>query len=190
MHTERQKKYCEKRLQKYGKEAIKEKESKRRKEKRKANIELDWQKDRVRKQRSRQNAAKKLLSSDSPVYESTCSLGKAVKKAQSAFPNSPRKRAVIVKKLSLQFSTYSVDSKPKAGPTALPEETKLSTIDFFIKDYISRQAPRKRDTIVVRSNGQKKTMQRWHLKMNIGEVMNYLKWSTQMQPLESLNLLS
>ena len=42
MHTERQKKYCEKQLQEYGKEAIKEKESKRRKEKRKANIELVW----------------------------------------------------------------------------------------------------------------------------------------------------
>ena len=62
MHAERQKKYCEKQLQKHGNEAIKEKELKRRKEKRKASIELVWQKDRVRKQRSRQNAAKKLLS--------------------------------------------------------------------------------------------------------------------------------
>ena len=46
---------------------------------------------------------------------------------------------------------------------------------FFIKDYVSHQAPRKRDTIVVRSNGQKKTMQRWHLTMNIGEVYELFK---------------
>ena len=39
-HAEGQKKYREKQFQKYGKEAIKEKESKRRREKRKANIEL------------------------------------------------------------------------------------------------------------------------------------------------------
>ena len=84
------------------------------------------------KAKKQTKCTKKLLSSDSPAYKSTCSLGKDVKKAQSAFPNSPRKRAVVVKKLSLQFSTYSVDSKPKAGPTALPEETKLSTIDILI----------------------------------------------------------
>ena len=35
MHAERQKKYCEKQLQKYEKEAIKEKELKRKKEKKK-----------------------------------------------------------------------------------------------------------------------------------------------------------
>ena len=173
--AERQKKYREKQLQKYGKEAIKEKESERKKEKRKANIELVWQKGRVRKQRSRQNAAKELLSSDSPAYKSTCSLGNAVKKAQSVWPNSPHKRAVIVKKLSLQFSTDSVDSKPKAGLTALPEKTKSPSINFFTRDDIFCHAPGKRDKIVLRSNGQKKTMQRRHLTMNISEVYQLFK---------------
>ena len=93
----------------------------------------------MRKQRNRQNAAKKLLSSDSSACKSTCSLGKAVKKVQSAFPNSPPERAGVVKKLSLQFSTDSVDSKPKTGLTALPEETKSSPINFFIRDDISPQ---------------------------------------------------
>ena len=40
MQPKRQAKYREKQLQKYGKEVIKEKESKSRKEKRRANIEL------------------------------------------------------------------------------------------------------------------------------------------------------
>ena len=122
-HAERQKKYRERQLQKYGKEAIKKKNQKGGKKK-EANIKLVQQKDRVRRQRSRQNVIKKLLSSDSPAYKSTCSLGKAVKKAQSALPNSPRKRAVAVKKLSLQFITDSVDAKPKAALTVLPEGTK------------------------------------------------------------------
>ena len=97
---------------------------------------------RVRKQRSKQNKAKNLFSNDSPAYQSTCSLGNAVQSA--------------LKKLSLQFNTYSVDSKPKAGPTALPEETKSSVIKFLIRNYISCQAPGKRNTIVVRSNGHEK----------------------------------
>ena len=189
MHPQGQKKYCEKQLQKCGKEAIKEKESKRRKEKRKANIELVQQKDRVRKQRDRQNAAKKLLSSDSSACKSTCSLGKAVKKAQSAFPNSPSTRAVVVKKLSLQFCTDSVDSKPNAGLAALPEETKSSAINFFIRDDISHQAPGKRDAIVVRSNEQKKTMQR-QLTMNISEVDELFKMEYPIAAIESLNLLA
>lgn len=122
-HAGRQKKYRERQIQKYGKEAIKKK-IKKEERKKKANIELVQQKNRVRRQRSRQNTIKKLLSSDSPAYKSTWSLGKAVKKAQSALPNSPRKRAVAVKKLSLQFITDSVDAKPKAGLTVLAEETK------------------------------------------------------------------
>ena len=122
-HAERQKNYRERQLQKYGKEAIKKKNQKGGKKK-EAKIKLDQQKDRVRRQRSRQNVIKKLLSSDSPAYKSTCSLGKAVKKTQSVLPNSLRKRAVAVKKLPLQFITDSVDAKPKAGLTVLPEETK------------------------------------------------------------------
>ena len=124
-YAKKKKKYRERQLQYNGKEAIKKKKRiKKEERKTRANIELVQQKDRVRKQRSRQNAIMKLLSSDSPAYKSTCSLGKAVKKAQSALPNSPRKRAVAVKKLSLQFITDSVDAKPKAGLTVLPEGTK------------------------------------------------------------------
>ena len=77
----------------------------------------------MRRQRNRQNVAKKLLSSSSPAYKSMCSLSKVVKKAQSALSNPPCKGA-IVKKLSFQFSAGAIDSKPKARPTALPEETK------------------------------------------------------------------
>ena len=121
-HAGRQKKYREKQLQKYGKEAIKK--NQKGGKKKKANIELVQQKNRLRRQRSRQNTIKKLLSSDSPPYKSTWSLGKAVKKAQSALPNSPRKKAVAVKKLSLQSITDSVDAKPKAELSVLAEETK------------------------------------------------------------------
>ena len=41
-------------------------------------------------------------------------------------------------------------------------------------DDTSHQAPGKRET-VVRSDGQKKTIQRWHLSMNISEVYELFK---------------
>ena len=84
-----------------------------------------------------------------------CSLSKVVKKAQSALSNPPCKGA-IVKKLSFQFSAGAIDSKPKARPTALPEETKSSEINFFMWDDLVRHMG-KRDTIIVWSNGKKKT---------------------------------
>ena len=75
------------------------------------NIMLVQQKESVRKKRSRQNASQKLLSSDSLVYKSTCSLSKTVMKAQSALPISSHKRATLMKKLSLQFNTDSVNQE-------------------------------------------------------------------------------
>lgn len=75
------------------------------------NIVLVQQKDSVRKKRSRQNASQKLLSSDSLVYKSTCWLSKTVMKAQSALPISSHKRATLMKKLSLQFNTDSVNQE-------------------------------------------------------------------------------
>ena len=47
----------------------------------KANIELVQQKDRMRKQRIRQNVSQKSLSSDCLVHKSTCSLSKTIIKA-------------------------------------------------------------------------------------------------------------
>ena len=100
IHAERQKRYREKQKEeKYGENAVKEKESRRRKEKRQQNIELNREKDRIKKQRSRLNKAGKIVTT-SPAYRAVSTLSKAVKKAQSALPKSPRKRATLVKKLS------------------------------------------------------------------------------------------
>lgn len=62
-----------------------------------------------------------------------------------------------MKKLPLQFSTDSVDCKPKEGPTTLSKETKSSVIKFM-RHNISQLAPVKKNTIDVRSNELKKTI--------------------------------
>ena len=131
-HAERQKRYREKQKEKYGEKAVQEKESKRRKAKRLENIELNREKDRLRKQKSRQKAGK---TTTSPSYKPLSTLTKAVKKAKSALPNSPRKRATVVKRLSLkagcQEATFSLT---KQGGTALSKELKAAVIEFYMQN--------------------------------------------------------
>ena len=61
------------------------------KKKRQQNIELNWEKDRIRKQKSRLNKAGKAVAT-SPAHKAVSTLSKAIKKALSALPKSPRKR--------------------------------------------------------------------------------------------------
>ena len=64
--------------------------------------------------------------------------------------------------------TTSPEKKP--GHTVLDTSTLLLDKDFYQRDDISRQAPGKRDTVLVRSNEKKQTMQKRHLSMNVSEA--------------------
>ena len=141
--AECQKKFRKRQLEKHGEEAVKEKESKRRKEKRLANVEAEREKERGRKRKSRQKKAEsKSVVVTSPPYKSASTLGKAVKRAESALPKSPRKIATVVKKLSMKINdTASPEKKP--GHTALVNSTVLLVKDFYQCDDISRQSPGK-----------------------------------------------
>ena len=63
----------------------------------------------------------------------------------------------------------------REGPISLPEYLKAAAAKFYVRDDISRQAPGKRDPIVVRTNNEKKKMQRQHLSMNISEAYQIFK---------------
>ena len=52
----------------------------------------------------------------------------------------------------------------------MSEHLKTTVTEFYVRDDISRQAPGKRDSIVVCGNNVKKTMQKQHLSMSISEV--------------------
>ena len=90
-HAERQKNIEKKSVTEILKRNNGRKRIKKEERKRKSSIKLVSQKDRVRKQRTRQNAAKKLLASDTSAYKSICSHGKAVKEAQSVLSKSSHK---------------------------------------------------------------------------------------------------
>jgi len=76
---------------------------------------------------------------NSSSYKSVSTLSKAVKKAKSALPNSPRKRAAVVKKLSLEAGCLEVTfPQTKQGATSLSEELKAAATEFYLRDDISR----------------------------------------------------
>ncbi|XP_065651101.1 E3 ubiquitin-protein ligase BRE1A-like [Hydra vulgaris] len=174
-HAERQKKYRERQSEKFGEKVVKEKESKKRKERRLANLEAEPEKERQRKRKSRQKRTEsKSVAVTSPPYKSVSTLGKAVKRAESALPKSPRKRAKVVQKLLTKMNEIPSPEK-KHSKNALDALTTKLVLDFYQSDDISRQAPGKRDTIVVRLKNKKETVQKRHLYMNVSEAYAVFK---------------
>ena len=64
----------------------------------------------------------------------------------------------------------SISPAKTLGRPSLSQEIVTIVENFYEQDDISRQAPSKRDTIVVRSNVRKETHQRRHLFMTVAEA--------------------
>ena len=94
---------------------------------------------------------------------------RAICKAEFSLPNSPRKRSQVVQKL-FEETCCSTSRSPGKTLGRLSQEIVTMVENFYEQDDISRQAPGKRDTIVVRSNVGKETRQRRHLFMTVAEA--------------------
>ena len=164
----------------------KAKKSKRRKEKRLLNGEKVREADRERQQRYRfKKAAKNAINAainestagSSTPYNSASTLGKAVKKAERALPLSLRKRTAVIKKLAMNtsISLQSPLAKTKKITTNISDHVIEIVKNFYARDDILRQAPGKRDTVVVKENNERKTFQKRHLSMTIMEAYQTFK---------------
>jgi hypothetical protein len=58
----------------------------------------------------------------------------------------------------------------QAGNKGLPSETIKLVNDFFLLDSVSRQAPGRRDFVIVRHDGEKKHIQKRHLLWSLRET--------------------
>ena len=127
------------------------------------------EKDRERQTRyqERKKAGKTTITS--PAYKTTSTLTRPIRKAESSLPNSPRKRSQVVQKL-FEETCCSTSRSPAKTLGRLSQEIVTMVENFYEQDDISRQAPGKRDTIVVRSNVGKETRQRRHLFMTVAEA--------------------
>ena len=98
-------------------------------------------------------------------------LGKAVGKVKSELPKSPRKRKAVITKLAT--TSGLVISKHKKGNSGGNKKV-IATItkvqEFFCKDYICCQAPRKKAFVIKRQSGKKDYLQKRDMMFSLKEA--------------------
>ena len=112
------------------------------------------------------------LADDPPsTYSHRSSLSRAVNKAISSLPGTPRRNKQVIRELALKVKLdFSKSKKRQSSRKALTEKTIQTVKTFYLRDDISRWSPGKRDTIVVKENHVKQTMQRRYLQLSINEL--------------------
>lgn len=106
------------------------------------------------------------------VYSTPQALGKAVGKVKSCLPKSPRKRKAVITKLATNSGLHiskrqkkSFESNKKMSPVTI---SKVKS--FYSKDYVSRQAPGKKDFVTSWQQGKKEQIQKRHLMFSLKEA--------------------
>ena len=98
-------------------------------------------------------------SSNSMPYQSSQSLGKAVKRARMSLPMSPRKQWCVVGKFaeSVGLKVTANDSSPSTSTSshgsALSDDTKKSVHEFYHSDILW-QTPGRKDRIIIRETSE------------------------------------
>lgn len=148
-------------------------------------LKLKRLKEKERKQLYRAKNKVKKITGNTPEkgsYMSANSFGKAVCRTKRTLPKSPSKRRAVVKKLlmeELPTAKVSVLFKEAAAKKIKdnPDETTTTVQEFYLKDYISRQQPGKRDCISVRdpTNNKRVIKQKKIMIMTILEAFQIFK---------------
>lgn len=100
------------------------------------------EKDRINHQKYRLKKEKdKKIVSPCKVFGSKQAIGKAVSRARKSLPHSPRKHALVVQKLAIQYSP-AMPCKTKRSSSAGIDEKITETVEsFYTTEGISSQAP-------------------------------------------------
>ncbi|XP_060754349.1 uncharacterized protein LOC132865864 isoform X2 [Neoarius graeffei] len=137
-----------------------------------ANIEREKAKKRQQRRRMRLKTCQTVPSQQSPVYKSRQSFGKAMKRVINALPSSPRKRSAIVHTLSVKLDFHC---EKKRTSSTLTTEFTTAVVEFYKRDDISRQAPGKKDVVIIRVEGKKNKIQKRHMTMSLMEAYRLFK---------------
>ena len=102
-------------------------------------------------------------------------LNRAVKRAQTTLPTSPRKCQKVVQKLAVKFSPESFLPPFKRKERAhVNVDVLTDVLNFYERDDISTQAAGKKE-FVIRENGEKTKVQKRYLNMTISEAYSQFK---------------
>ena len=110
---------------------------------------------RLRKLRASKTPQNSGGSSSATPYRSSQSLGKAIKRAHTSLPKSPKKQWCVVSKLAESVGLKVMGpSTPSTPPhdhgSALSNDTKRLVHEFYQNSDISWQAPGRKDRVIIR----------------------------------------
>ncbi len=113
-------------------------------------------------------------------YRSTQSLGKAVKRARTSLPKSPRKQRCVVSKLAESVGLKLLrPSTSRTHGSTLSDDTERLVLKFYSSD-ISWQAPGRKDRVIIRESTEsgekvKRTEQVRYMLMSLKEAYSKFK---------------
>ena len=119
-------------------------------------------------------------------YRSKQTLAKAVKKVVRVLPENPDRRQQVLERIVQEFGLLP-KTKAKRTNAQLSDLLIENIEEFYTKDFISWQAPGKRDYITMKENGIKVKHQKRHLLYNLREVYELF---LQENPSKQMTLLS
>lgn len=176
-HRKKIKENAEKHAAHKEKDRLRKRESRKKAvDPRKAELERKKCRERVRLHRLK----KKLSAShvqdpgDTPVsyaYKTPQALGKAVHKVSPLLPNSPRKRKAVIEKIAKSHGLpLSSEHQKSTGNKCIAKSTVDCVQEFYYRDSISRQAPGRKDYVIMKENGKKLKLQKRHLMWSLKET--------------------
>ena len=90
-------------------------------------------------------------------FKSRQSAGKALKKAFSSLPKSPRKRAHVATEIARESGLVLSASKQAGSKNSIDDKLKKAVINFYCADETSWQAPGRKDQAIIRWKYEKGT---------------------------------
>ena len=138
--------------------------------------EADQNRKRVSRSRSKAKAKEVTPQEGLKTYPRS-TLMRSVKKAESALPQTPRRRSRVLKHLFEKHSPAMEVSKrtEKKGGHSGAKERKVVVEKFFERDDISYQAPGIKDVMTVRIDSKRKKVQKRYLRYTIKEAYDIYK---------------
>ncbi|CAF0954428.1 unnamed protein product [Didymodactylos carnosus] len=106
-------------------------------------------KNNLRQKKYLNNKTKRLINKPPVAFKSRQSFGKAIKKVNSALPKCLGKKNVVVQHIAKKLGLIAPSTHERVTAQH-PEKLKEAVQKFYVRDDISYQLPRKRDTIVVK----------------------------------------
>ena len=171
--AERQKRHREKQKLQHGAGHMRQLDAQRKKHARLANLEKARNAECIRQRRCRNNRQQNFNlghNSDAEfAYKSPSAIGKAVKRVISAMPNSPRKRAAVMTRLSIK-PFHQGPSTSGSHHNKLDTATEKAVTDFYEQSDISWTAPGRKDYVIIRTGKEKTRMQKKFLMMTVNEA--------------------